>query len=232
MAQATETKNNKKNIIKIVALVGIIAIVIAVLNHFGLIKYFKKPQLLKEWITGLGALGPVIYIGLYVAACVFFLPGSALAIVSGLAFGPWMGAVWASTGATIGATVAFIVARYVARDMVEGWISKNKKLKKIDDGVEKQGWRMLMFTRLVPVFPFNVQNYVYGLTNIKLGVYILVSWICMVPGAIAFSFMGGAISSGGSPTKILMYLAIGGTFFVLISLIPGWLKKRKGVDVE
>jgi uncharacterized membrane protein YdjX (TVP38/TMEM64 family) len=111
--------------------------------------------------------------------------------------------------------------------MVEGWIQKNERLKKIDEGVKKHGWRMLMITRLVPIFPFNVQNYVYGITNISLGTYVFVSWICMLPGTIAYVFAGGALVSGkGDIRKTIMYLAIAGVFFVLVSLIPGMIKKR------
>ncbi len=229
---ATETK--KKGYGKLIGIVIAIVVIIALMKYFGLFEYIsiENMQNLKSWINGYGMLGPIIYIVLYIIACIFFLPGLPIAILAGLAFGPIMGAVWASIGATLGASAAFLVARYAARGMVEGWIQKNDKLKKIDEGVQKQGWRMLMLTRLVPVFPFNVQNYVYGLTNIKFLTYVLVSWICMIPGAVAFTFMGGSIVSGeGNIGKTLMYLGIGAVFFVVISLLPGWLKKKKGVEL-
>lgn len=229
---ATETK--KKGYGKLIGIVIAIVVIIALMKYFGLFEYIsiENMQNLKSWINGYGMLGPIIYIVLYIIACIFFLPGLPIAVLAGLAFGPIMGAVWASIGATLGASAAFLVARYAARGMVEGWIQKNDKLKKIDEGVQKQGWRMLMLTRLVPVFPFNVQNYVYGLTNIKFLTYVLVSWICMIPGAVAFTFMGGSIVSGeGNIGKTLMYLGIGAVFFVVISLLPGWLKKKKGVEL-
>jgi uncharacterized membrane protein YdjX (TVP38/TMEM64 family) len=84
-----------------------------------------------------------------------------------------------------------------------------------------------MITRLVPVFPFNLQNYAYGLTKIGFPTYVLLSWICMLPGAIAFTFMGGAIVSGeGNLGRTFIYLGIGAVVLVLISLIPGWIKRR------
>lgn len=229
---ATETK--KKGYGKLIGIIIGIVVIITLMKYFGLFEYIsiENMQNLKAWINGYGMLGPIIYIVLYIVACIFFLPGLPIAVLAGLAFGPIMGAVWASIGATLGASAAFLVARYAARGMVEGWIQKNDKLKKIDEGVQKQGWRMLMLTRLVPVFPFNVQNYVYGLTNIKFLTYVLVSWICMIPGAVAFTFMGGSIVSGeGNIGKTLMYLGIGAVFFVIISLLPGWLKKKKGVEI-
>jgi len=170
---------------------------------------------------------------MYIASCVFFLPGIPITLLGGLAFGSIMGTVYVSIGSTLGAALAFLVGRYAARSMVEGWMSKNEKLKKIDEGVEKQGWRMLMITRLVPVFPFNVQNYVYGLTKIKFLTYVLVSWICMLPGTVVYVFAGGALVSGkGDIKKTIMYLAIAGVFFVLVSLIPSLIKKRYRETVE
>jgi uncharacterized membrane protein YdjX (TVP38/TMEM64 family) len=112
-------------------------------------------------------------------------------------------------------------------------MQKNASLRKIDEGVESQGWRMLMITRLVPVFPFNLQNYVYGLTKIKFSTYLLVTLPCMIPGTIAFNFAAGSarevILSGGQPEAVkrtIIYLAIAAVAFVLVSLIPGWVKKR------
>ena len=148
-----------------------------------------------------------------------------MTIVGALVFGPVRGSLYSSVGATIGATAAFLVGRYAARGMVEDLIRKNAALRKIDDGVEQQGWRMLMITRLVPVFPFNAQNYVYGLTRISLPTYIVVSFICMLPGCIAFNFMAGSVRTGEFG-KALIYLAAGAIVFVVLSLIPGWIKKK------
>lgn len=235
MAKKKEMKQDKqKGYVKLAITLGVIVVIVALMKYFGLFEYIslENMQNLKAWINSYGAIGPIIYIVLYIVACLFFLPGLPIAVLAGLAFGPVMGAVYASIGATLGASAAFLVARYAARGMVESWVEGNEQFKKIDEGVEKQGWRMLMITRLVPVFPFNLQNYAYGLTKIKFGTYVLVSWICMIPGAIAFTFMGGSIVSGeGDIGKTLMYLGIGAVFFVIISLIPGWLKKRKGLEI-
>lgn len=227
-------KDKKTNWIKLVIAVAIIAVVVAMMKYFGLFQYVSMDNImnLKAWIDGLGAVGPVAYIALFIAACLFFLPGLPIALLGGLAFGPFLGTIWASIGSTAGATAAFLVARYVAREMVEGWAQSNPVFKKIDDGVAAQGWRMLMITRLVPLFPFNIQNYAYGLTKIGLGTYVLVSWICMLPGAIAFTFMGGSIVSGqGNLGKTFLYLGIGAVVFVLISLLPGWIKKRSKLAI-
>lgn len=227
--------------IVVVVLIGVVVLA----NALGLFDMFKggtlkdKVERMDALFRGLGAWAPVVFMLIWVAACVMMLPGLPIAIAGGLVFGAMWGTVWTTVGANLGACLAFLIGRYAARDMVTGWIEKNKALKKIDDGVRQQGWRMLMITRLVPVFPFNVQNYVYGLTNISFATYALVSLICMVPGTIAFNFAAGSarevILSGGQPDavkKTMMYLAIAAVFFVLLSLIPGWVKKRYAGAVD
>lgn len=212
----------------IAALVIVVAVFVA--RYFGIFQYLTLENMakLKDWIAGYGAWGPVIYILLWIAACLFFLPGLPIALLGGVAFGPLWGTVYSSIGSTIGATAAFLVARYVARGMVEGWVEGNAQFKKIDEGVKRQGWRILMITRLVPAFPFNLQNFAYGLTDIPLPLYSLVSFVCMIPGAAAFSFAGGSLTGGGNLGKTFLMLGIAAVFFVILSLVPGYIKKRKG----
>lgn len=184
------------------------------------------------FFAGLGVWAPLVFILLWIAACVFFLPGLPISIAGGLIFGAVWGSVYTTIGANIGAAAAFLVGRYVARGMVEQRIASSPSLQKIDDGVRRNGWRMLMITRLVPIFPFNIQNYVYGLTDIRLSTYMLVSLICMLPGTIAYNFAAGAVRTGDLG-KTLWYLAIAAVFFVLLSLIPGLLRRRfSGADTE
>ena len=180
---------------------------------------------LNAWFDGLGWWAPAVFVLLWIAASVLFLPGLAITIVGGLVFGAVWGTVWTTVGANLGAVAAFLVGRYAARGMVEGMVEKNQALKKIDEGVKRQGWRMLMVTRLVPIFPFNVQNYVYGLTDIPLRTYVLVTLPCMLPATIAFNFAAGSVRTGDFG-KTLWYLGIAAVFFVLLSLVPGWVRKR------
>lgn len=226
---AEEKKKNKKKLIITVAVVAIAAFVI---HYFGLADYISRDNLnlLQDWVQGFGVMAPLIYIGLWIAACIFFLPGLPVAILGGLVFEPLPAIIYASLGSTLGATAAFLIGRYAARDLVEGWKEKNEHVKKIDDGVRKNGWRMLLLTRSVPVFPFNLQNYVYGLTDISLPLYFFVSWVTMIPGTTAYILMASALARGESPMQILMYIAIAGVLIVLVSLIPKFLNKSDMVD--
>ncbi|TVR68417.1 MAG: hypothetical protein EA427_10940 [Spirochaetaceae bacterium] len=197
-------------------------------NLFSLISMSRINEL-QMWIEGFGLLGPVVYMLLFIAACVFFLPGGPFGIVAGIVFGPIFGTIWASIGSTIGASLAFLLGRYAFRGFAENLVAKNPKLKKIDDGVERNGWRMLMITRFVPLFPFNVQNYVYGLTKIPFVTFALLSWLFMLPGTMAYVFIAGAAASGADLGTIMIYFAIGAIILVGLSFLPKLLKKKAGV---
>lgn len=194
-------------------------------NLFSLISMDRINEL-QMWIEGFGLMGPVVYMLLFIAACVFFLPGGPFGIIAGIVFGPIFGTIWASIGSTIGASLAFLLGRYAFRGFAENLVARNPKLRKIDDGVEKNGWRMLMITRFVPIFPFNVQNYVYGLTKIPFVTFALLSWLFMLPGTMAYVFIAGAAVSGADMGTIMIYFATGAIILVGLSFIPKIIKKR------
>lgn len=218
----------KKSIIKILITVGIVAAVYLVLRSYGVtddIRLENVPKI-KTWVASFGRIAPLVYIGLYLVSTVFFLPGSPVTVLAGFVFGPLWGVFYASVASIISVSVAFLIARYVARDLVEGWVQDNAQFRRIDEQVEEQGWRILMFTRLVPIFPFNLQNYAYGLTSIRFSTYVLVSAIFMLPGTAVFVQLGGAFVSGeGNIWKTLLYLGIAGVLMLLLSLIPKFLQK-------
>ncbi len=218
----------KKSLIKILITVGVVATVYLVLRAYGVtddIRLENVPKI-KTWVEGFGRIAPFVYIGLYLVSTVFFLPGAPVTILAGFVFGPLWGIFYASVASIISVSVAFLIARYVARDLVEGWVRDNAQFRKIDEQVEEQGWRIVMFTRVVPIFPFNLQNYAYGLTSIRFPTYVLVSAIFMLPGTAVFVQLGGAFVSGeGNIWKTLLYLGIAGVLLLFLSLIPKLLRK-------
>ncbi|NJN63850.1 MAG: TVP38/TMEM64 family protein [Acidobacteria bacterium] len=225
--------------LKLVIALGVVALGVALAWYFGAFEQLKLENMprVKAYFESLGALAPVIFVLVWIAACVFFLPGLVVTAIGAIVFGPILGSIYSLIGATLGATAAFLIGRYAARDMVAGMVSKNAVLSKIDEGVEKQGWRMLMITRLVPVFPFNAQNYVYGLTKIPLVMYSVLTALFMIPGTVMFNFAIGKIAEDILRTGKLTiesstfwYLGIAAVLFVLLSLLPGWIKKRFGGD--
>jgi len=141
-------------------------------------------------IAALGPAAPLGFIAVYILACVLFIPGSILTIGAGVLFGVVWGSIYASIAATAGATAAFVVGRYVARDAVARRIAGNPKFRSIDDAVAREGWRIVILTRLSPVFPFNLLNYAYGLTRVGLAEYVAASWIGMLPGTVMYVYIG------------------------------------------
>jgi uncharacterized membrane protein YdjX (TVP38/TMEM64 family)/rhodanese-related sulfurtransferase len=145
---------------------------------------------LEQWVSGFGLAGPLVFMAVYALGTVLFLPGSVLTLAGGALFGPIFGTFYNLTGATLGATLAFLVARYLAADWAER--HSGGRIKQIKQGVEEEGWRFVAFVRLVPLFPFNALNYALGLTRIRLWHYVLTSYLCMLPGAIAYTYLGYA----------------------------------------
>src|SRR6267154_1049702 len=193
VAQPQETSSNVNSRWKWVlyAVAGVL-IVLA-------LKYFHVQDLLKaalDWIGKLGPWGPVIFVGLYVVATVLFVPGSVLTLGAGAVFGVVLGSVCVSVSATLGATAAFLVGRYLARDAIARKIDKNETFATIDRAVADEGWKIVLLTRLSPVFPFTLLNYAFGLTRVKLWHYVLGSWIGMMPGTVMYVYLGSLVNVG------------------------------------
>lgn len=225
----------KKNVGKIVGIGLLLVAVVLVARLTGLSEYLSLDGLnrLRDWVLGFGVLAPLVFIGIYAVATVAFLPGTPLSLLAGLVFGPVMGTLWIVVGATVGATLAFLIGRYAARSLVEGWTARDERVRKLDEGVEKQGWRMLLITRLVPLFPFNLQNYAYGLTKIGLVTYVGLTAVCIIPGAAVFAFAGGSLANAREDlTSTFVYLGVAAVLFVALSLVPSWLRNVRREENE
>ena len=167
---------------------------------------FNPQELLRnalQWVDDLGAIAPIAFMLIYIVATVAFLPGSVLTLGAGVLFGVIKGSIFVFFGATIGATFAFLVGRYVAR----GWISKkiagNQKFSAIDKAVGKEGFKIVLLTRLSPIFPFNLLNYGLGVTGVSLKDYVLAS-VGMLPGTIMYVYIGslaGSIATIGGASQ-------------------------------
>ena len=166
------------------------------------IEHFHVQELSKKvlgWVAGLGAWGPIIYIAVYILACVFFIPGSILTLGAGVLFGVMKGSIIVSIASTLGATCAFLVGRHIARDWISRKIQANQKFQAIDEAVAREGWKIVGLTRLSPIFPFNLLNYAYGLTRVSLRDYFFASWIGMMPATVMYVYIG---SLAGEIAKI------------------------------
>jgi uncharacterized membrane protein YdjX (TVP38/TMEM64 family) len=147
-------------------------------------------------IAGLGPWGPVVFGLVYALAVVAMVPGSALTLAAGALFGPVVGTITASVASTAGAALAFLIARYLARGRVEAAIKADARFLAIDRAVSDGGWKVVALLRLSPAVPFNLQNYLYGLTGIGFRTCILTSWVAMLPGTFLYVSLGHAGRAG------------------------------------
>jgi uncharacterized membrane protein YdjX (TVP38/TMEM64 family) len=182
-------KNQYKRFLKPILIGCFITIFIIIGHHFNLQGLFNKSLL---WVDSLGWLAPIAYIVIYNIATLLFIPGSVLTLKGGCLFGFFGGSIYVLIAATIGATFAFLVGRYISRDWVCQQIGDKPKFKAIDKAVAKNGFKIVFLTRLSPVFPFNLLNYAFGVTQVSLKDYILGS-IGMIPGTVMYVYMGSLI---------------------------------------
>ncbi|MBE9206476.1 TVP38/TMEM64 family protein [Nostoc sp. LEGE 06077] len=152
-----------------------------------------NPQILLrdalQWIESLGTVGAIAFIALYIIATVAFLPGSILTLGAGVVFGVVWGSLYVFVGATLGATSAFLVGRYLARSWVANKIANNQNFAAIDRAVGREGLKIVLLTRLSPIFPFNLLNYAFGVTGVSLKDYFIGS-VGMIPGTIMYVYIG------------------------------------------
>ena len=194
-------RNEKKG-----AVARLIALTVIVIALFLAMKFLPVQHWLRsfnDWVGQMGLAGIFIFIAVYAAATVLLAPGVILTIGAGFAFGLWKGFLAVSAGSTLGAALAFLVARFIARDKVEAIARRNEKFREIDNAIGKQGAKLIFLLRLSPVIPFNLSNYFYGLTAVKLWPYVLASWIGMIPGTFLYVYIGTA-------SKLAVSAAAGG----------------------
>jgi uncharacterized membrane protein YdjX (TVP38/TMEM64 family)/Fe-S oxidoreductase len=217
-------EGKKSGLLKRGILLLLVIAAIFLIRFTGATHYLRQDKL-SALIQGYGAMAPFIYMAVYTIAPALFLPGLPLTIVGGFLFGPFWGVVYTITSATAGACIAFLVSRYIARGWIENKLT-SPRWRQLDEGVEKHGWKIVAFTRLIPLFPFNLLNYAFGLTKIKFLHYAVATFICMLPACIAFIVFSSSlldlISGRVSPTFI-----IGLGLVILVSLIPIFYNRYK-----
>lgn len=173
-----------------------------------------------------GPFAPILFIAIYALATPLFVPGSLLTLTGGAIFGPVMGALWNLLGATLGATIAFLIARYTAAD----WVARRAggRLAGIIRGVEDEGWRFVALVRLTPLFPFNLVNFAFGLTRIRLVEYVIASFVCMAPGAIAYTYLGYAGRTAASgDAGVVRAAIIALALLAAVAFIPRLIRGRR-----
>jgi uncharacterized membrane protein YdjX (TVP38/TMEM64 family) len=224
----TKTPSKRSSILRPLILVLLVVGMMAAVRYFRVGEYLEAERL-RAWINAYGIWAPLIYLAIWtVAPSLLALPGLPITLAGGVLFGKFWGVVYTALGATMGATLGFLVARYLARDWLEAKLA-GTKLAALDEKVARHGWKIVAFTRLIPIFPYNLQNYAYGLTRIPLFPYILASFFCMLPATVAFIYFSSNLLDL-LHGKISQELVLGVLLVVIVSLAPfiyKWLRGRR-----
>ncbi|MPZ78568.1 MAG: FAD-containing oxidoreductase [Deltaproteobacteria bacterium] len=177
------------------------------------------------FVQSLGVIGPVVVILAYVVSTVLFIPGSALTVGAGTLFGLRTGFMVVLLGANLGALSSFLLARTFLREKVARWAENNPKFRSLDQAIGKQGFKMVLLTRLSPVFPFVLLNYFLGLTGVRTGAYVLANFLGMLPATFLFVYIGAAArdalagpvdASAGFYQQVLKYVGLLATVAVVV----------------
>lgn len=173
----------------------------------------------RTWIETLGPLGPVVFAGVYALATVLAVPASVLTVAAGAMFGSVVGVAAVSLGSTLGAAASFAIARWIARDLIAKRLASNARFAQLDASTARHGAVYVAITRLVPLFPFVLLNYGFGLTRVPFWTYLGWSWLCMLPATALYVVGGETLARGLAEGQVPWALiAVFGGLAVLVAI--------------
>ena len=221
-----------KRVVTVVRWLSILFILAALLVIVRALPIGQVMEAMKGWIGGLGIWGPVVLALVYVVATVLFVPGTILTLAAGALFGLVVGTITVSIGSTLGAALAFLIARYVARDKVAAIAGRHRNFGAIDRAIDEGGWKIVAMLRLSPAIPFNMQNYLYGLTPVRFWPCVVTSWLAMLPGTFLYVYLGhvtgAAVGADRERTTAeWVMLAVGLLATAAVTVYITWLARRK-----
>lgn len=218
----------KNKVVKVVFFVAIIIAVIFLNHHYGWSDYLndtKNLDFIKNIVKNNIFLALAIYIALTIIGCVVLaIPGVTFAVFAGILFGPFLGIFACLIATTLGASMAFLVGRFFLKDTIKPMLEKNKTLKKLlFSNNKKSDLIILMITRMVPIFPYNLQNFAYGITDINFWKYTTYTFIFMFPGVSFFTIGSAGLTAGDDKWQ---YFFIAGILAIVVTLCGVFIQKK------
>lgn len=210
----------------------IFALVIYAIHAFGLFDLLTDLPHLQTLIRQSGSFGYSLYILLFIIATLFLLPGSILVIAGGIVFGPLLGTLLSLIAATLASSSSFLLARWLGRDLLLKYVGHSHTFQAIEKGIARNGIDFLILTRLIPLFPYNIQNYAYGLTTIAFWPYTLISALTTLPGIVIYTVMASDLANEGITLRFILQLCLAGlALFILVQLAKLYAR-HKHVDLS
>ncbi|HDP98755.1 MAG TPA: TVP38/TMEM64 family protein [bacterium] len=222
MERSNKTKQRKWSKLLILAAIAVVIFLIFQFTPLSIADF--TPTNVKNFILQFGIWSPIVFIVIYtLRGAVLVIPVGIMSFAGGLAFGKWFGTIYILIGATLGASLSFVIARYFGRQFIESfsWLHKGK-IKQFDEGIEKNGLRMMLFMRLLPLFQYDAVNFGSGLSKIKFRDFFIGSLIGMAPGGFINATLGSSLEK---IVSVQFFIALG--FFILLMFIPMIYKKIK-----
>ena len=178
----------------------------------------EMAQSIFGWIQENPNVSWLVFLGVYILATVLLLPGSLLTIGGGWLFGFVEGLVVVSLSSTLAASCSFLIGRYLARAWVEGKISEDARYRSLDRAIGERGFFVVLLTRLSPLFPYNLLNYAWGVSSVRLSRYVLASWMGMIPGTLLYVYLGAAASDISQLFSVASGEAVGREWLFIVGL--------------
>ena len=219
--------------IKLIVFILLVAVILILDHRFGWSGYLGNLDnltFLKEMVQQNLWQAMLIYLVVTVVGCVVLaLPGATFALFAGILFGPWLGILNCLVATTLGASAAFLTGRFFLKDSIKPIAQKNRYIKKLlFDSNPKSELVVLMITRLVPLFPYNLQNFAYGITDISFWKYTIYTFVFMFPG-VSFFTIGAA---GLTATKGRVWYFVAAGVLCLLVMGAGYLLKKRYLSEE
>ena len=202
---------------------AIAVLLVAVISRFFPIA--DLVEVLQQRVAAWGVWGAICYPLLFAACNMLLLPGGVLAVGGGFFFGLWWGFLIVFLGNVLAAASSFGFTRRVAGQWFRRKLSQNPTLRILQPAVERESWKIILLSQLHPLFPTSLLNYVYGLTQIRFGAYMLWSSIGRIPGLFLYVYVGTLgqlglrLIRGRSQPRVIEYWTWGGAFVTTLLLL-------------
>jgi uncharacterized membrane protein YdjX (TVP38/TMEM64 family) len=191
-------------------------------------------EAVQQRVAGWGVWGAICYPLLFAACNVLLLPGGVLAVGGGFFFGLWWGFLIVFIGNVLAAAISFAFTRRATGQWLGRKLSQNPTLRILRPAVERESWKIILLSQLHPLFPTSLLNYVYGLTQIRFGTYMLWSSMGRIPGLFLYVYVGTLgqlglrLMRGRSQPRVVEYWTWGGAFIttVLFLVVLGRIAYR------
>jgi uncharacterized membrane protein YdjX (TVP38/TMEM64 family) len=211
-------------------LLGMLLVTIAIITFTSDVRGILES--IHDVVMQLGPWGPVVFLAIFVVWVVLALPGSWLSAMAGVLWGTIFGFAIAMMGAIVGAAACFLIARYFARKPFQHLARRSRRFARLDRLTREHGAIIVILVRLIPLFPYNITNYAFGLTAVGFWTYLLWSFVCMIPGTLFLvagaDALAQAVQKGELPTMLVaVALASLGVLGILIVLARRQLQQRE-----